>query len=117
MTKTKWLKKIAGQHAKLGNKLLSTAKRIKAEGYHREERQGTETNKKLIGTTIHSYIMLAAEQAKKHSLTEEQEKQVKSNWQKRGGKNKKWMIKTQKAARTTSTSTTFGKLHKNSRRC
>ena len=72
-------KQIAGQHTKLGNKLLATAKRIKAEGYLREESQAAETNKQLVGATIHSYIMLAAEQAKKHSLTEEQEKQVRSN--------------------------------------
>ena len=73
--------KIVGQHAKLGNKLLATANRIKVAGYHRDEKQAAETNEKLIGTTIHSYIMLAAEQAKKHNLTEEQKKQIRITWQ------------------------------------
>ena len=81
VAKAKWLRKTAGQHAKLGNKLLATAKRIKAAGYHREKGQVDETNKKLIGATCHSYIMLAAEQAKKHSLTEEQKTQIKKAWQ------------------------------------
>ena len=81
VTKAKWLRKTAGQHAKLGNKLLATAKKIKAAGYHRGKGQVDETNKKLIGATIHSYIMLAAEQAKKHSLTEEQKTQIKKAWQ------------------------------------
>lgn len=63
--------------------------------------------------------MLAAEQAKKHNLTEEQEKQVKSNWQtkRRRKRNKKRLIKIPKAAKMTSASMTFGKPHRNSRRC
>ena len=68
----KWLKKMVGQHAKLGNKLLDTARRIKAAGYHKEADQAKATNEKLISTTIHSYIMLAGEQARKHILTDDQ---------------------------------------------
>ena len=83
----KWLKKMAGQHAKLGNKLLATARRIKAAGYQREVDQAKVTNEKLISTTIHSYIMLAGDQARKHILTEDQKKQIRSTWseKKRGG--------------------------------
>ena len=51
--KVKWLKKTVGQHAKLGNKLLATARTIKAAGYHREVDQAKVTNERLISTTIH----------------------------------------------------------------
>ena len=69
----------------------------------------------MIGATIHSYIMLAAEQAKKYSLAEEQKKQIKNTWQKQkgGAKNKPQVIKRTKADKTTSTSTTSNKQHKN----
>ena len=76
----KWLKKMAGQHAKLGNKLLATARRIKAAGFQKEKDQAKTTNEKLISTTIHSYIMLAGDQARKHILTDDQKKQICSTW-------------------------------------
>ena len=83
-TKLKWLKQTAGQHSKLGNKLLTTAKRMKSAVHHREEGQAAEdNNEKLIGSTIHSYIMLAAKQAKKRNLTEDQKKQMKGAWLKK----------------------------------
>ena len=97
----KWLKKIAGQHAKLGNKLITTAKRVKAAGYHKDEVRvngnegdesgsgsSAETNKRLIGSTIHSYIMLAAEHAKKHQVSEEQQKTSKDHVATKGAKPK-----------------------------
>ena len=71
----------------------------------------------MIGATIHSYIMLAAEQAKKYSLTEEQKEQIKNTWQKKkgGAKSKPQGIKRTKADKTTSTSTTSNKQHTNLR--
>ena len=81
VSKVKWIKKVAGQHAKLGDKLLATAKRIKAAGYHRDEGQADETNEKLIGATIHSYIILAAEQANKTQPDRRAKKQIRITWQ------------------------------------
>ena len=45
------------------------------------KREAAETNGRLICTTIHSYIMLAAEQANKHNLAEEQTTQIRITWQ------------------------------------
>ena len=93
--KVKWLKKIAGQHAKLGNKLIATAKRVKAAGYPKDEDKendaadAVEANRRLINSTIHSYIMLAGEQAKKHYLSDEQKKQVRATWHQKGRNQKK----------------------------
>ena len=97
--KVKWLKKIAGQHAKLGNKLIATAKRVKAardpkdEGLVNGAISAAETNKKRIRTTIHSYIMLAGEQAKKHQLSDDQTKTDKDHVATEGAKSsekRKW---------------------------
>ena len=49
--KVKWLKKIAGQHAKLGNKLIATAKRIKAAGYHKDEVKDSEVAESGSGSS------------------------------------------------------------------
>ena len=76
-SQAKWLKQTAGQHAKLANKLITTPRRMKAAGSHREESQAKDTNKDLIGTTIDSYIMLAADQAKKYNLDDNHKKQIK----------------------------------------
>ena len=48
-----------------------------------------ETNHRLIRSTIHSYIMLTAEQAKKQLLSEEQTTQIKTTWQETGRSRKK----------------------------
>ena len=50
--------------------------------------QAKKTNERLISTTIHSYIMLAGDQARKHILTEDQKKQIRTTWleKKRVGK-------------------------------
>ena len=39
VTRAKWLRKVAGQRSKLGNKLITTTRRIKATGYHRQAGQ------------------------------------------------------------------------------
>ena len=80
-------KTIAGQHAKLGNKLIATANRVNAAGDLADQANGHgtgdhgEANRRLISSTLHSYIMLAAEQSKKHYLSDEQKKQVRTTWQ------------------------------------
>ena len=63
VTRAKWLRRTAGQHAELGNKLITTARRMKAaSSIARDEEEGAR-NKTLNRKTIHSYIMLAADQA------------------------------------------------------
>ena len=81
VTRAKWLRKIAGQHAKLGNKLIVTARRIKAQGYHQQGGHDDGSNKTLIDATIHAYIKVSADQAKKHILTDKQKEQIRKTWQ------------------------------------
>ena len=43
-TKAEWLKKSAGTHTLLGNKLSNIAKRMKANERHKEDRKGYDDN-------------------------------------------------------------------------
>ena len=87
ITRAKWLRQLAGYHAKLGNKLINIARRMKTSNASGDDTAKKKANQDLIESTIKGYLILAAKQAKRAELSEEQKKQVAKSWTQNKAKN------------------------------
>ena len=82
-TKAEWLKKSAGTHTLLGNKLSNIAKRMKANERHKEDRRGYKENVLINKKTMDKYKQRAELASKKKQLNQKQRKQVEENLRKK----------------------------------
>ena len=81
-TRVEWLRKAAGDHTKLGNKLINVARRMKTAARNKEHTEKNEENANLNKATCEAYEQLASNISKKMQLTEHQKKQMKDKWHK-----------------------------------
>ena len=74
------IRTLAADHALLGNKLNSIAKRMKANAKAKEDRARFEENEQLNKQTLKAYHQHAEKMARKRNLTDERKSQIKTNW-------------------------------------
>ena len=76
----KWMQRQAGEHAKLGNKLINTARRMKANADADKSKKTKEDNEEINKKTLESYAELANKLAKGRELNEKQKQSIKEQW-------------------------------------
>ena len=82
------MRQLAGYHAKLGNKMVNIARRMKTSNASGDDTAKQKANHDLIESTVKSYLILAGKQAKRAELSEEQKKQVAKSWIQSKARNK-----------------------------
>jgi hypothetical protein len=76
----KWMQRQAGEHAKLGNKLVNTARRMKANADADKSKKTKEENEEINKKTLEAYAKLANKLAKGRELNEKQKQCIKEQW-------------------------------------
>ena len=71
----------------MANKLISIARRMKADALNKTEPNKKADNLKMVASTIQTYINLAAKIAKREGLSDDQKQQVMKEWANRRRKN------------------------------
>ena len=71
-TRAEWLRKAAGEHTRMGNKLINVARRIKTMARNKDNTEKNEADAKLNAITCEAYNNLAEEVGKSKQLSEQQ---------------------------------------------